>query len=625
MSLLSTSTTALIAFQRALNTTGHNVANLKTPGYSRQSVTFAARNSAYYSFGQIGNGVSIVDIRRDADLLANSRLLDSTGEMARLQQLSTAANRLDGLFSDKATNLTGPWTDLFSAANALTADASSMPLRQQLLDAANALSTRFHQLDGELGKMEDEVNARLRASTDEINRLSRNIAELNGEIGSNATTVSPDLLDRRDYLVSQLVEITGGTSVVQDGSQINVLSAGGHALVVGTSAATVTTTTDPYQPGRLHLAMRSQGQDVRMDDKTFGGRIGGMFEFRRDILDPARADLGRLAVGLAERFNSAHKQGLDLNGELGGDVFTRAEPRVAAHASNTGTAAFSAIYGDTGELTGRNVELYFDGSAWLARDPDSGANIALSGSGTSTDPLLVGGIELTVQGNAANGDRFLLQPTSGVAGSLNVAITDPTKVAAASPISAAAALNNTGNAKPGAVSVTDINHVDLLTPASIVFTSPTSYTVNGGPAITWAEGDPINANGWQILLDGAPAAGDTFTVSKTVSNSSDNRNALRLAGVDADGLFAGGNLSLKAAVSGLTASVGSAARDAEAQATAQAVLYAQAQSARDAVSGVDINEEAANALQLQQAYQAAAQLISTADTLFQTILNATRR
>jgi len=232
MSLLSTSTTALIAFQRALNTTGHNIANLKTPGYSRQSVSFASRNSAHYTFGQVGNGVSIVDIRRDADLLANSRLLDSTGEMARLQQLSTAANRLDGLFSDKATNLAGPWTAFFSAANALSADASSMPQRQQLLDAANALSTRFHQLDGELGKMEEEVNARLRASTDEINRLSRDIAELNGKIGSNAAAVPPDMLDRRDHLVSQLVEITGGTSVIQDGSQINVLSAGGHALVV---------------------------------------------------------------------------------------------------------------------------------------------------------------------------------------------------------------------------------------------------------------------------------------------------------------------------------------------------------------------------------------------------------
>jgi len=624
MSLLTTGTTALLTFQRALNTTSHNIVNFKTLGYSRQNVALASRGSTDYTFGQVGNGVQIVDIRRDADALVTSRLLDSTGEMARLDQLSTSANRLDALFSDKATNVAGMWSKFFDATSALASDAASMPHRQQLVDSAQALATRFQQLDREFGQMEDDINARLRASADEINRLSQEIAELNGKIGSNTANVSPDVLDRRDLMVSQLVELTGGTAIAQDGGQLNVMSAGGHALVVGTTAATVTTVADPYEAGRLHLAMRSQGKEVRMDDKTFGGKVGGMFEFRHDILTPARADLGRLAVGLAERFNSVHRQGVDLNGEPGGDLFTHASPRVAGHAGNSGNAALTARYGDLGELSGRNVQLHFDGSTWSARDPETGAGITLTGSGSADDPLRVGGIELTVSGDAKKGDSFLLQPSAGVAGSISVAITDPAKIAAASPIQAAAALDNAGKAKVSAVNITDIDHPHLQQPATIKFISATEYTINDGAPITWSEGEPISANGWQISLDGVPAAGDSFSIDKTGPNSSDNRNARHLADVEAGGAFSGGLLSLKGALSSLTASIGSAAQGADAQAKAQAMLYTQAQGARDAISGVDLNEEAANVLQLQQAYQAAAQLISTADTLFQTILHATR-
>jgi len=545
MSLLSTGTTALLAFHRALNTSAHNAVNSKTPGYSRQSVSLATAGSGNYTFGQVGNGVKIVDIRRDADALATSRLLDSGGELARLGQLSALANRVDALFSDKASNVAGMWSNFFDAASALASDASSMPQRQQLVDSANALSARFRQLDQEFAKMDDDINARLRASVDDINRLSREIAELNASIGSQPDAAAPEVLDRRDQLIAELVSITGGSAITQDGGQINVMSAGGHALVVGASAATLTTAADPYQPGRLHLAMRTRGGDVPMDDKTFGGKIGGMFEFRREVLDQSRADLGRLAVGLSERFNAAHRQGVDLNGKPGEDFFTRAAPRVATHPDNQGSAVLKAEYGDLTALNGRAVRLDFDGSAWTARDPDTGAVMELKGSGTAADPLHINGVELVVEGSASKGDRFLLQPTSGAAGAISVAVTDPAAIAAAAPGSGA--------------------------------------------------------------------------------NSSDNGNAHKLVEVENIRLFGGGKINLKDAVSGLTSAIGSAARDAEAGVQAQSLLYAQAQSARDAVSGVNLDEEGANILQLQQAYQAAAQIISTADTLFQTLLNVTRR
>jgi len=623
MSLLSTGTNALISFQRALHTTAHNLVNQNTKGYSRQSVSFATANGTNYSFGRIGNGVKIVDIHRDADALAISRLLDSHGELSRLQQLSSLTDRLDGLFSDKSTNIAGLWSNFFDAASAVAADASSNATRQQLLDSAKALETRFQQLDGQLGKMEEDVNARLRASADEINRLSKEIAELNGKIGSNAATAAPDVLDRRDQLVSELVGFTGGSTVIQDGGQINVLSAGGHALVVGATAATVTTVADPYQPGRLHLSMRSKGKDIRMDDKTFGGQIGGLFEFRRQALDQSRADLGRLAVGLAERFNTVHAKGVDLLGKPGGDFFTHASPRVGGHPGNTGTATLNARYGNLGELTGQNVQLHFDGTAWSARDPETGAAVALTGSGTVDDPLHVGGIELVVQGKPQKDDAFLLQPTAGVAGSLKVAITDPAKIAAASPVKVDDISSK--HTKVSEISMTEGWRADQISSAKIHFTSPNEYTIDGAGPYTYDPNAPIVGNGWQIRLEGTPMENDSITIRPTGANSSDNSNARQLADVAAGNVFAGGTVSLNAAVSGMITRIGSTASAAEAATKAQELLHAQALSARDAVSGVNQNEEEANLIQLQQAIQTASQLISTADTLFQTILNVTRR
>jgi len=625
MSLLSTGTSALIAFQRALSTTGHNIANAKTDGYSRQRVSFATQASSRYSFGQIGNGTTIASIRRVADQLATSNLLESSGELARLKQLSALSGRIDSLFSDKATNVAGLWSNFFDAANALAANAASTPERQQFLDTANALAARFRELDGQLDKLNEEVSQKLTASVDEINRLSREIAGLNQKIGADPNNAASDLLDQRDQLAAQLVHFTGGTATVQDNGQLNVTTTGGHALVIGSTAATVAVVADPYRADRPHLAIRTPGQNVVMADASLGGEIGGLFEFRSTTLDSARADLGRLAVGLAESMNSAHAQGMDLHGELGGDLFKYTGPRIAANGNNNGSAVLNANYHSLAALDGHDVQLRFDGTAWSAWRADTGTSIPVTGTGTENDPLLVNGVAISVSGSAQPGDSFLLQPTATAAGSFSVAISDPAMIAAANPVKAGAGVSNIGKATVVDIHVTDIHNPNLLTPATIEFTAAGKCTINGEGPFLYIPGQPIIANGWSITLDGAPAVGDTFTVNPTGANSSDNRNAKQLAAAEHVKLLGGGTLSLNGAVAGLTASVGSAARSAEHAATAQTLIHDHALAARDSVSGVNLDEEYADVLRLQQAYQAASQLVATADTLFQTLLNSIRR
>ncbi len=624
-SVLSTSTNALLAFQRALATTSHNVANIKTEGYSRQRVDFATADPQQLGYGAVGNGTRIADIRRVADQLAISRLLDGSGELARLQQLSTLADRVDSLISDSATNVSGVWSNFFDAVSGLSSNASAKADRQSVLDDAGTLANRFHQLSTQLDNLNSEVNNGLIAGASEINRLAAEVAQINGVIGSKGADASGDLLDRRDTLIANLVGYTGGTAVIQDGGIMNVYSAGGHALVVGTTASKVTTVADPYQPERLQLALQTQGQTITLDTRAMGGQLGGLMEFRESVLTPAQAELGKLAVGLASAFNETHRAGVDLYGQMGGDFFSIGTPRVTSHTGNTGTASVSANYGDLSTLDTQNVVLKFDGTGWTANRADTGASVAVSGSGTAADPLRVNGVELVIDGAPATNDRFLLQPTAGVAGSIGVAITDTSRIAAAAPVKAASALGNGGTGVLGALTISDPGNAALRNPSAIVFLSPTQYSIDGGPAQPYSAGQTISANGWSVVLDGVPREGDGFTISPTAVGSSDNSNALKLAKIEETKLFNAGTVTLAGALGGLTTQVGSAARAAEYSLAAQQVITDQAQAARDSVSGVNLDEEAADMLRLQQAYQAASQLISTADNMFQTILGAVSR
>ncbi len=624
-SVLSTGSSALIAFQRALATVSHNVANINTDGYSRQKVDFATGKPNDVGYGDVGTGTRITDIRRVADQLAISRLLDSSGELARLQQLSSMTDRVDALFSDGATNVAGMWSNFFDSVSGLSSNAAGTADRQNLLDNANSLATRFKQLAGNLDSLNNEVNNGLISAASEINRLAGEIAQLNGAIGSDATRAAPDLLDRRDQLISNLIGYTGGNAVIQDGGIMNVYSAGGQALVVGTIASKVTTVTDAYQPERLQLALKTQGLTVTLEPKNLGGKVGGMLQFREEVLTPAQAELGRLAVGLVTTFNETHHQGMDLYGQLGGDFFTLGTPRVSPHEVNTGTAVLAASFGDLAALDGQNLVLKFDGANWVATRADTGASVPVLGSGTAADPLRINGINIVVSGTPATNDRFLLQPTATVAGSLGLAITDTSRIAAATPVKANTALGNIGTGKLTGLKVTDADHADLLAGSTIEFLDANSYSINGGAPQPYTPGQAISANGWSFVLDGAPAAGDTFDIVATGAGSSDNGNALLLAQVEEAKAFNAGTVTLNGALGGLTTQVGSAARAAEYSLQAQKVINDNAQAARDAVSGVNLDEEAADMLRLQQAYQAASHLISTADSMFQSVLNAVSR
>ena len=634
--ILSTTISGLLAYQRGLATASHNVANAETPGYSRQRVELATRPPQRYGSGFIGSGVQVTTVRRQYDEFLDASLRESISGERRLAAFVELASQVDDLLADPEAGVSPALARFFGAVEDLAGDPSSMAARRVVLGEARTLAARVRDLDARLAELESQVNRRLETTVAEINTIAQSIARLNTEIiaqrGAAGGQPPNDLLDRRDELVRQLAERVAVTVAKQDDGAYNVFIGKGQALVVGGQSATLSTTPNGYDAGRLEISFQAGASTVEVSSLLSGGELGGLLDVRAQLLDPARAALGRVAVALAERFNAQHREGMDLNGALGGDFFQDYGARTAApHPANTGTASVSYEVTDVGKLTTSDYLLSYDGSTYTLKRLSDGTTTTLSGFPGS--PATVDGVRISLASGAmAAGDRFLLRPTRGEAGAFAVVLDDPAAVAAAAPVRTEAALANTGTAAISAGEVLDATDPDLLHRVRIEFTSATTFDVIDETAATtlasgvsYTSGANIDYNGWRVQITGTPAAGDRFYVTSNAGGVGDNRNALLLRDLRAAGILDSGASTLDEAYGDLVADAGTRTRQAELDRDAREVMRQQAEAALAAVSGVNLDEEAGRILELQQAYQAAAKVVTVADAMFQTLLDAVRR
>lgn len=624
--LLSIGVSGLNAYRKALDTAGHNIANVNTPGYSRQRVELGSQIGGPQGDGYIGAGVTSNTVTRLASALLTTRLQGDSSAYSRAETFAGLAARVDGWLSDSDAGLGKPMQGFLDALSGLSANPSSSAARQTLLTGADSLADRYNGLQSQLDGLDSELNQKLQQTTDEINRYAQSVAKLNESIalarGQAGGQPPNDLLDQRDALVKEIASRIGITTTEQDDGGINVFTGSGQALVLGRQANSLSTGPDAYGSGRLELYFAG-GQNITA--QTSGGVIGGLLDFRRELLDPVRSDLGRMAAGLAQAMNDQHAQGMDANGQIGGKFFADIAGSVYPARANSGSAVVSVGLADAGALTGDDYQLSYNGASWQLLRGKDGSSVPMTGSGTAADPLRAEGLSLVVGGSAAAGDRFLLKPTAQAGSQLRLAISDPSRIAAATPVRASAALANSGSAGIGGLSVSDASDPNLLSPVTIQFTGANSYSINGSGSYTYTPGQPIQANGWSLALNGSPASGDGFTVGPNTAGSSDNGNARELAKLGSLGVLDGGRSSLTAAQAGLVAKAGSAAQQSSLQLSAQAAVRSQTETEQASLSGVSLDEEAADLIRYQQAYQAAARVIAVANEVFQSLLDAARR
>ena len=627
--ILSTSLTGMLAFQRALEMTGHNIANANTPGYSRQVAQFTTRVGQGSGNGFIGAGTQITTIKRIYDAMLGEQLRTSTTSHARFSMLSTLASRIDGLLADPQTGLSGSMQSFFNSVQDLANDPSSTPARQAVLGEANGIVQRFQTLNERLAVIDDEVNQRINASVTDINLLADAIADINDEIvlatGRTGGQPPNDLLDQRDLMIRQLSEQVAVTTVTQDDGSMNVYMGSGQSLVTGNRVSNLAVRGSEFDPTRLEIVYQGSSGNSALDSSLTGGVIGGLLEFRTRMLEPSRQALGETAMALAVSFNEQHRSGMDLRGALGGDFFSIDPPAVLASSANTGTGTVSVAVADISALSGADYILEYDGVGYSLSRADTGQAIVMSGSGTPADPFVADGLSFTVGGAPAAGDRMMIRPARDIAGSISTLIDDPQAIAMASPVRVSSGSGNTGDASIGNTSVVDPNDPNLLTATLITFTSPTTYSINGAGSFAYVSGDPIVVNGASFEISGNPATGDTFNLEANLGASGDNSNGLLLAQVQSTGILSGGSVSINDNYGQLVANVGSTTRQVQSNLDAQSVILSSTEEAYLSKSGVNLDEEAANLIRYQQAYQAVAQVVSVANTLFDSLLNATAR
>jgi flagellar hook-associated protein 1 len=625
--ILSTGISGLRAFQRALDVTSHNIANVSTPGYSRQRVELETRDAERYGSGFLGTGVQVSTIARSYDDLLATQMRGATSSASRLDIYASKAQVLNNLFADSSTGLSASLQRFNNAVQGVSNEPTSTAARQVLISEAQGLTQRLNTYDSRLQDVNAEINSRLNSEASTISSIASSIAQLNGQIVSAQTSgqAPNDLLDARDQQLASLSEHLNVQVVKQDDGAWNVFVGNGQSLVLANQSATIVARRDTLDPSRLVIAYQAGSTTSDMSSTISGGSLGGLLDFRREMLEPARNQLGQIAIAVATAANAQHREGMDLQGNMGGDLFAVGDVGVLPRNGNAGSATVSVTRTSTGALTASDYILEYSGSAWSARRADNGAAVPLGGTGTALDPFTADGLAFVVGGSPAAGDSFKISPTAGAIHGMSVLITEPARIAAAAPIRSSAGLANTGSGAMSAGEVLDASNPALRNGVSIAFIDATHYSVNGAGSFAYTPGANIDINGWRAVISGAPAAGDTFAMANNTGGVGDNRNMLAMMQSLSQGVLSGGTESIDGAVSRFVGGIGVATNQAQVGAQAQQVILQDTRSAVDTVSGVNLDEEAANMLRYQQAYQAAAQVIRITQDMFDTLLRATQR
>ncbi|MDX9874717.1 MAG: flagellar hook-associated protein FlgK, partial [Spongiibacteraceae bacterium] len=433
--LINIGVNGLLSHQSALNTTGNNITNANTPGYSRQRVELATLPEYRSGNGYMGQGSSVVGINRIVDQFLINQLRSDTSVSSQLDMLTTLYGQLDGLLADSSTGLAPALQGFFDALQQASLDPTSMPIRQVVLSAADTLAQRFGALYSQLQNQERVINEQLAAVTEQTVGLANGIARLNQQIAQQSSVgAEPNaLLDKRDEMLRQLAELVGINVVDQGNGMVNVMVGNGQPLVVGNQAYSLSTQPSALDAHRDVIMFQGPGVQQEISQFLSGGQLGGLLRYRAEALDKSFNQLGQLALTVAEQFNALQISGMDLDGDYGSELPTLfadinstelMQRRAVAIPGNTGDAQLDVAITDATALTGGEYRATMRSGSWV---------VTTEPGGDVVDPARHG-FTLSERGTAANeGDSFLIRPTREGAGSIKKVMTDPRDLALAEP------------------------------------------------------------------------------------------------------------------------------------------------------------------------------------------------
>ena len=639
--------TGLQAAEVGIATTGNNISNASTPGYSEEVSQQSSVPAQGYSFGFVGQGAQVSSIVRNYNALLASQINSTQSISSQLTTYSTQITPLDNTIANPSAGLSPVMQAFFSSLSSLSANPSSKASLQTAFSSAQTLSTQFQSLQNQLDQARTGVNSQIATEVNTINTDAQQLASVNQAIqvaySSDNQQPPNSLLDQRDALVASLSQQTQ-VSVVKQGNQYNVFIGNGQPLVLGGNANKLVTTPSASNSNNLGVAYNINGNISPISENSLpGGALGGLFAFRTNSLDPIQNAIGQVAITLSSAMNAQNQLGQTISGAMGGALFNVAAPVVDTNSNNTGTAQISATTTNANALTTSDYTLGFDGTNYTVTNNTTNA----VASSTTTLPVTVDGVTYNVaSGSMAAGDSFLVRPTFGGAAGFTLATTDPTQIASAAPIATSVATTNTGSGvmTPGSVT-TGYTPAAVSPPITLTYNSATnslsgfpvgstlSVTNNGavtnypayvaGTAIPYTSGMTMTFNNMTVALSGKPANGDTYTIGPNTNAKNDDRNVLLMNGLETQNIV-GGNTTFQGAYAQMVDAVGNTTSQLTTTGTTETNLLKAATAQQQSTSGVNMDEETVNLLQYQQVYEACGKVIQIASQNFSTILNLNR-
>jgi flagellar hook-associated protein 1 len=302
---------ALLSQQLALSTIGQNIANVNTPGYSRQRVKLTASQPLSTGLGLIGSGVQVQDVRQVRDLFLGAQLRQENKSLGRWQFREKIISQMETMFNEPSeTSLRTHLDDLFNSFSQLENAPESNTARTDIIAKAVTLTNDFRQLSAQLNSLRDSVDRDLGNRVGEVNRLSAEIADLNQqvarmELGGNRAN---DIRDRRDLLIDQLSDLVD-VNVIEDTNGAARVYIGSMALVDGNIQYEIATKTETIQ-GKQKSSIVLKGTDVVI--KNLNGELRGLVETRDEVIPNYLNQLDELARTIATEVNKVHSAGFGL-------------------------------------------------------------------------------------------------------------------------------------------------------------------------------------------------------------------------------------------------------------------------------------------------------------------------
>lgn len=666
----------IAAAQLGLLATEHNVVNANTPGYTRQRTVQATNLAVNTGAGAIGQGVHVQTIERLYDRFLTSQVTSAQTSLSEIDSYYGEIKQIDNLLADPSAGLTPAIQDFFSGVQQVASNPSLLSARQSMISSAQTLVSRFQSIDARLGDLTNEVNGKIQDAVTSVNSYGTQIADLNQRIllsESSFGQPANDLLDQRDQLINDLNKlIKVSTSSNSDGT-LNVYIGTGQQLVVGSRASQMTATASSVDPEKMVVGLQTAngGAQELPESLIIGGELGGLVKFRSEALDPATNELGRLAASVALTFNAQHALGQDLLGQANGDAGFNADffsvallkPEVSPNANNDNTgapviqAAFAPpTYGP--EVNNGNFYTKLTTSDYQLNNTAAGYTLTRLSDNKQWGPSALAALSTTIQseegfsitlsaGADAVGNRYLIRPTENAAKNLAinpVIAADTRTIAAATPFRTSVSATNTGSGlissgtgvpgfntgllPAGGITITYSSATTQLSLAGVTAGQTITYKPPGAAEVSvvapttipYTQGMAIAVSGMSFVMSGVPNNNDTFRLERNTAATTDGRNALALGKLQTQNTVAGASATFQTAYAEMVANNGVKTRELKVTGEAQQAVLDQAQANRDALSGVNLDEEAANMIRFQQAYQASAKLLEVGKTLFDSIL-----